>query len=108
MTVRRVFKFRTGRHVELKGAVQFDIDGVQPPRNAPEFGNLIQIERNCCCRHYFESRLRFIFQLSDLLLPADAGCVHRPRELSSFFPKSLVRTKFAVGWSLMQSLSAGA
>src|SRR3954462_15164795 len=56
-TVNGVFKFPTGGYVELKGAVQFDIDGVQPTRNAPEFGNLIQIERSCCCRHYFKPRI---------------------------------------------------
>src|ERR1700739_2678055 len=56
--VRRVLKLRTGSYIKLKGVVQFDVDGVQPPRNAPEFGNLIQIERSCCCCHYFLSRLR--------------------------------------------------
>jgi hypothetical protein len=39
-TVHSVFQFAARRHIEFKGPVQFDIDGVQPPRNAPEFRNL--------------------------------------------------------------------
>src|SRR6185312_7180249 len=55
-TVRCIFKLRTGSHIQFKSVVQFDIDGVQPSRNAPEFGNLIQIERGCCSHFYLLSR----------------------------------------------------